>query len=39
MFPDAPTQRGLKHISELIEVKKKGYEAYIILVIKMENAK
>ena len=24
MFPDAPTQRGLKHISELIEVKKKG---------------
>ena len=39
MFPDAPTQRGLKHISELIEVKKKGYEAYIIFVIQMENAK
>jgi len=39
MFPDAPTQRGLKHISDLIEVKKKGYEAYIIFVIQMENAK
>ena len=39
MFPDAPTQRGLKHISELIKVKKKGYEAYIIFVIQMENAK
>lgn len=39
MFPDAPTTRGVKHISELIEAKKNGYEAYIIFVIQSEKAK
>lgn len=34
-FPDAPTLRGVKHIYELIECKKNGYEAYIIFVIQM----
>ena len=28
MFPDAPTERGLKHICELIEAHKQGYETY-----------
>lgn len=36
MFPDAPTERGVKHISELISLKKEGYEAYILFVIQME---
>lgn len=36
-FPDAPTERGVKHIQELIECKKAGYEAYIFFVIQMKN--
>jgi len=36
LFPDAPTQRGLKHIYELIETKKEGYLAYIFFLIQME---
>lgn len=35
-FPDAPTERGVKHINELCECKKEGYEAYIIFVIQMK---
>lgn len=37
MFPDAPTERGVKHISELISLKNEGYEAYIMFVIQMED--
>ena len=36
MFPDAPTERGVKHIRELIEAKKAGYEAVILIVIQMK---
>ncbi len=36
-FPDAPTERGAKHVSELIECMKDGYEAYIIFVIQMKD--
>ncbi|MBR6825873.1 MAG: DNA/RNA nuclease SfsA [Oscillospiraceae bacterium] len=36
MFPDAPTERGLKHIKELISCKKQGYEAAVLFVIKMK---
>ncbi len=35
-FPDAPTLRGLKHINELSEAIKDGYEAYVFFVIQME---
>lgn len=38
-FPDAPTQRGIKHINELIRLKKDGYLAYVIFVIQMEGMK
>lgn len=31
LFPNAPTSRGVKHIKELIEAKKKGYESYILI--------
>lgn len=36
-FPDAPTQRGVKHIQELEKCIKDGYEAYLIFVIQMED--
>ncbi len=36
MFPDAPTERGVKHIEELIRCKGQGYEAYILFVIQMK---
>ncbi len=39
MFPDAPTERGVKHILELIKAKETGYEAYIIFLIQMNNIK
>ena len=34
-FPDAPTERGVKHINELCACVKDGYSAYIIFVIQM----
>lgn len=36
-FPDAPTERGVKHIRELCDCLKEGYDAYIIFVIQMKN--
>lgn len=36
MFPDAPTERGVKHVTELIECKKMGYDAYVVFVIQMK---
>ena len=38
-FPDAPTERGVKHLNELIECKKNGLGAYILFVIQMEEMK
>lgn len=38
-FPDAPTLRGLKHIHELIECRKNGFDAYIIFIIQMADVK
>ena len=35
-FPDAPTERGVKHINELIKCIDDGYEAYILFVIQMK---
>lgn len=35
-FPDAPTERGIKHIQELQEAVTDGYEAYILFVIQMK---
>lgn len=37
MFPDAPTERGVKHIRELCECIEDGYEAYIFFIIQMKN--
>ena len=38
-FPDAPTERGAKHILELIEAKKLGYGAGILFLIQLDNVK
>lgn len=38
-FPDAPSDRAVKHVEELIKARKEGYEAYILFVIQMENVK
>ncbi len=35
-FPDAPTERGVKHINELKKCIDEGYEAYILFVIQMK---
>ena len=34
-FPDAPTERGVKHIKELISAIEDGYEAYVFFVVQM----
>lgn len=38
-FPDAPTERGIKHIHELTECLKEDYEAYLLFVIQMKDVK
>lgn len=35
-FPDAPTQRGVKHIQELVEAVQAGYLGFLVFVIQME---
>lgn len=35
-FPDAPTERGVKHVRELIRAAGQGYEAWILFVIQMK---
>lgn len=39
MFPDAPTERGVKHILELCESLKEGYTAFVVFVIKMSGVR
>lgn len=39
LFPDAPTERGVKHIHELMECRKNGYEAYLLFVIAMKGVR
>ena len=36
-FPDAPTERGIKHIRELAKAIQDGYESYIFFVIQMKD--
>ena len=38
-FPDSITSRGSKHINELIEASKKGYEIYIAFIIQREDCR
>lgn len=36
LFPDAPTERGVKHINELIKATKEGYKTCILFIIQMK---
>ena len=36
MFPDAPTERGIKHLHGLEKAVQEGYEAYVLFVIQMK---
>jgi len=38
-FPDAPTERGAKHLRGLKEAAKEGYGAYVLFVIQMSDVK
>ena len=38
-FPDAPSERAVKHLEELVEAKRQGYDAYVMFVIQMKGAK
>lgn len=38
-FPDAPTERGVKHIRELCRCGREGFEAYLLFVIQMKGVK
>ena len=38
-FPDAPTERGMKHLKELQKAVKEGYKAYGMFVVQMSDVK
>lgn len=35
LFPDAPTERGVKHLEELMRAREQGYAAHVCFVIQM----
>lgn len=37
LFPDAPTERGVKHLKELQKAVLDGYKAYVLFAIQMDN--
>lgn len=37
MFPDAPTERGAKHVNELVAALSEGHRAVLIFVIQLKN--
>ncbi len=38
-FPDAPTERGIKHLKELCDAVAEGYTAYMVFVVQMKGIK
>lgn len=38
-FPDAPTERGTKHLQELIDAKKNGFWAGVLFLVQMDGMK
>lgn len=39
MFPDAPTERGARHLRELITARQAGYQAVVLFVIQRKGAR
>ena len=39
LFPDAPTLRGVRHLNELAQCAREGYEAHIVFVIQMSDVR
>lgn len=39
LFPDAPSERAVKHVEELVRAVKEGYEAYVFFVIQMKDVR
>ena len=39
MFPDAPTERGRRHLLELAEAVRAGYEAYVLFLVQMKGCR
>lgn len=39
LFPDAPTERGIKHLKELQKAVLEGYRAFVVFVIQMNGVK
>ena len=35
-FPDAPSERAVKHVGELIAARREGYRAFVLFVVQME---
>lgn len=35
-FPDAPSERAVKHVEELVQAKRDGYRVFVIFIIQME---
>lgn len=38
-FPDAPSDRAVKHVEELIRAKKDGYRVFVLFVVQMEGVR
>ena len=38
-FPDAPSERAVKHIYELIEAMEEGFKTYLVFIIQMKDVK
>lgn len=38
-FPDAPSDRAVKHVEELIQAKRAGYRVFVLFVIQMEDVR
>jgi len=37
LFPDAPTERGIKHVNELCRAVSDGFEAYLVFIIQLKD--
>lgn len=38
-FPDAPTERGVKHLKEMAQCASRGYGTYVLFVVQMKEAR